>query len=227
MTESELLFERFCLQRKMIHHRVPTSGEFGQQRPDYRVRSRWRRRRWIWVEVKEIIPNREEAQQIALLRAGKVASFGTEPGKKMRSIIDSGAPQLRAVLTPRAPAIIVAYDTTRALRQHTDPYGVLTAMRGLDVMPVEIPRDPRESPRFGRLRAGGKRRMTSSANTSVSAIGVLYEYGRRATVLDLFHNPFAQTPLRAVDLDGPFVRHFAMNRNQSDWRRHWPWAAQR
>lgn len=219
MTQSELLLERFCAQRRMLALRVPTASHVGERRPDYRVRSRWRRRRWLWIEVKEIRPNAEEVAQIAALESGRQALFSTEPGKKMRSLIDSGAPQLKAVKGPRDPALLLVHDTTAVLRQHTDPYAILTAMRGLDVVPVHLPPHPNESPVFGQVRAGGNRRMTEDQNTSVSGVGIIYEKGRRAIALDLFHNPFASTPLRAADVDGPLVRHFAMTLDQSDWRK--------
>jgi hypothetical protein len=150
--------------------------------------------------------------------AGGVGSFSTEPGAKMRSIIGAAAPQLRSMAGPRDPAVIVVNEPSGLLRQHIDPYGILTGMRGLDEVPVYMPRSPAERPIFGAVRQGGKRKMTPTANTSISAIAVLFPNGPRATRLDIFHNRFARCPLRRCDLPGHWIRHFTMTTDAVDWR---------
>ena len=62
MTASEDLFDSFCRQRRIVAVRIPTASDLGEQRPDYRVRGRFRRSRWIYAEIKEIIPTREESE---------------------------------------------------------------------------------------------------------------------------------------------------------------------
>lgn len=218
LTASEALFEAFCRQRTLTAERIPTASDIHEMRPDFRVRSRARRARWVYVEVKEIQPTRQEAIEIAKVLAGAVGSFSTEPGAKMRSIVRSAAPQLRSMAGPRDPALVVVNEPSGLLGQHIDPYSILTCMRGLDEVPVYIPRDSSERPTFGAVRQGGKRKMTPSANTSISAIAVLFLYGQRATRLDVFHNRFARCPLRQRDLRGHWIRHFAMTPAAAAWR---------
>ena len=218
MNSSEVLFETFCRQRELIARRIPTASDIGQKRPDYCVRSHARRARWVFAEIKEISPTREEAVEIAKIRAGEVRLFSTEPGAKMRSLIASAGPQLRAVVGPADPAIVVVNEPSGLLRQHIDPYGVLTAMRGLDEVPVYVPRDHGERPWFGATRRGGKRKMTPAANTTISAIALLFSHGPRATRMDVFHNKFARCPLRLRDLPGHWIRHFVMTSDFTNWR---------
>lgn len=170
------------------------------------------------MEVKEIEATPEEAAEIAKLLSGKVGSFSTEPGAKMRAIIRSAAPQLKAVASSNDPAIIVVNEPSGILKQHIDPYGILTAMRGLDEVPVFVPKDPRVEPWFGTRRAGGKRKMTRVANTTVSAIAVLFPHGPNATRLDIFHNKYARCPLRLSDLQGHWIRHFRMTSDLDGWQ---------
>ena len=218
MTVSEDLFEKFCRQRRILAIRVPTAHAIGEKRPDYRVRSLRRRARQVHVEVKEIAPTFEEATEIAKVLSGQVGSFSTEPGAKMRAIIRSAAPQLKAVAELKDPAIVVVNEPSGMLKQHIDPYGILTAMRGLDVVPIFVPKDPRISPWCGKRQAGGKRKMTRTSNTTISAIALLFHHGLNATRLDVFHNRFARCPLRRSDLQGRWIRHFAMTADLTEWR---------
>lgn len=218
MTYSEQLFERFCVQRRIVADRIPTADTTSEKRPDYRVRSRRRRARTVFVEVKEIQPTTEEAAEIRKVFSGGVGSFSTEPGAKLRAIIRTAVPQLKAVIRPDDPAIIVVNEPSGMLRQHVDPYSVLTAMRGLDEVPVFIPHDHSIEPWFGARQVGGKRKMTPSLNTSVSAIALLHPHGQMATRLDVFHNGFARCPLRLSDLQGHWIRHFTMTRDLNGWR---------
>ena len=182
------------------------------------MRTTRRRARTVFVEVKEIRPTAEEAAQIRKVLSGGVGSFSTEPGAKLRSIIRTAVPQLKAVTRPEDPSIVVVNKPSGMLRQHIDPYSVLTAMRGLDEVPVFVRVDRNIEPWFGARQVGGKRKMTPSSNTSVSAIAILHPHAQTATRLDVFHNRFARCPLRLSDLQGHWIRHFTMTQDLNSWR---------
>ena len=218
VNESERLFAAFGQQSRFQLHRIPTADALGHQRPDYMVRSRGRRARRVLVEVKQVGPSRAEQPMVREFeRTGRVEMQGT-PGERIRNAIKKAGPQLRAMNDGRGPALIVIYDAyPLGSSLHTDPYSVLTAMRGLDVIDVQVPRDPSAPPIWGALRPGPGRRMTPTANTSISGIALLRHDGPRALRLDVFHNRFAAVPLRLVDLAGGRVRHFRMRRDLNDW----------
>jgi hypothetical protein len=218
MTASEELFERFAKQTRLRVLRVATAGRLGERRPDYVIRARARRARRLVVEIKEFVPNREEAIAIAEgAQSGRWSMPSVTPGKRIRYAIDSAGPQLRSLAGGKYPTLLILYDALLGRSLHSDPYSVLTAMRGLDVVPVEVPRDPRISPTFGAARPGPKKRMTKEHNTSISALALLQEAGPKALALMVYHNSFAAVPLRVSDLPRRGVYHFVMKRDQSGW----------
>lgn len=153
MTASEDLFERFAKQTRLRVLRVATAGTSGERRPDYVIRTRARRARRLIVEIKEFVPNCEEAIAIAEgTQSGLWSMPSVTPGKRIRSAIDSAGPQLRALARGKYPTLLIIYDAVFGKSLHSDPYSVLTAMRGLDVVQVTVPRDPRISPTFGAVR---------------------------------------------------------------------------
>lgn len=217
-TVSETLFAAFCRQKQFVVIRVEPSDTAGEKRPDYLVRSRSRRSRTMVVEIKQLEPNAQERK--ALRTGDQTGAYDwpmITPGERIRDAIGAAAPQIKALATDGQPALLVIYDNIFTHSLHTDPYAVLTAMRGLDIVPVAVPRDPTLSPTFGAPRPGPRRRMTANANTTISAIALLRRVGPRGTALHVFHNRFARVPLRRRDLLGVNVRHFCILKGQNGW----------
>lgn len=112
---------------------------------------------------------------------------------------------------------------------HDDPYAVLTAMRGIDVVPVYVPADPGSPSVFGPDRPGPGKKLTREMNTAVSCIAVLRELFDGAPVpfglggpepehdLAVYHNPFAKHPLDPSCLVGSRLSHYRMKEDQSSW----------
>ena len=103
------------------------------------------------------------------------------------------------------------------LRRHTDPYSILTAMRGLDVVDVQVPHDPRLSPRFGALRSGPRKKMTATDNTSTSAIACPVQVAGHEWHVDLFHNRHAARSFQAASLAGAGIKHWIVADDERDW----------
>ena len=209
VTESEQLFEEFCEGAGWEWERVSVAHAGEGRRPDYSIRLQSGDP--LFIEVKQFDPNPEE--KAALSKTMRV--FQTVPGDRIRKAVQSGAPQLKALSQGQWPALLVVFDNV-GTRMHTDPYAVLTAMRGLDVVPVTVPADPAESPVFHPSRPGPKKKLTAKANTTLSGIGVL-KAGQFGPSLEVYHNPHAAVPLEVTALPTYHVSHFAMSADQQRW----------
>jgi len=203
-TSSEELFEDVCGQIGIPCTRV---AEEKSRRPDYEVEFAGKR---VIVEVKQFDPNDEEAAAICRKEDGGVGGICTKPGDRIRKAIHSAAPQLRALSKGERPAMLVVYNNVLSRRLHTDPYDVATAMQGLDVVPVLVPKDPSISPEFQETRSGPGKKMTPDANTTISAVGVLLRNPEDAPHLEIFHNRHARNPLEPEWLRDQRVRHFRL-----------------
>lgn len=203
-TVSEDMFEELCQSVGIACERV---DETTTRTPDYEVKFSGHR---IVAEVKQFDPNEEEAESIRRMEAGGIGGTTTEPGDRMRKAIGYAAPQLKARSKGECPAMLVIYNNSGA-GQHTDPYSVATAMQGLDVVPVLVPKDPAISPQFQDVRSGPSgRKMRANANTTISAIGVLVTDFDDATHLCIYHNRHARHPIDPEWLRHPLVHHFRL-----------------
>lgn len=209
MTEAEKLFEELCDNSGWQWRRISVSEDEGEKRPDYEIRLQ--SERFMVVEVKQFDPNPAER---AVLEQ-KVRVFRTEPGDRIRKAVRSGAGQLKTLSEGRRPALLVVYDNV-GVRMHTHSYAVLTAMRGLDVVPVLVPSDPAKPPVFQDQRSGPKKKLTKKAHTSISAIAVLCVTESGAELV-VYHNPHAKVPLGANELAGANVHHLRMCQDESGW----------
>lgn len=218
-TDSECLFEQFCERNQLRCLRVATASDQGEPRPDYRVTGH--DATIVFAEIKQVTPNGEERRQERLLLDGKVGSFSTTPGARMREYIAKANPQLRARTGGSAPGLLVVYNDHVFLRHHTDPYAVLTAMRGLDVVPVIVPKDPRLTSQFLDLEQGPGKRMTAQANTSISAILAMGPPAEQAWVVTVYHNHYAACPLPVSALVGESFAHRRMTEDEQGWE-SWP-----
>ena len=90
----------------------------------------------IVVEVKQFDPNPEE-QEAAQGRGSGV--LGGKPGHRPASGDPEGQQSLKA-LGQSDPGMVVVYNRTPCTL-HDDPYAVLTAMRGVDVIEYYVPTD--------------------------------------------------------------------------------------
>jgi hypothetical protein len=214
VTESERLFESYCAFVGLIANRIEADGS--SRRPDFGVVGHDGTP--FIVEVKQFDPNAEELQAEADRKAGKARVTGGEPGARLRDAISDANQQIKSLGRSEVAGILLVYRHPAASRQHTDPYAVLTAMRGLDVVPVIVPVNPREPSQFLPTRVGPKGRLTPHMNRSISAIAVLRDRERGDVVsLDVFHNPVARVELPLQAIATPSAFHFSMSSDRSRW----------
>lgn len=230
MTESEELFHRFCNSQGWQVEKIDErSVAEGSKVPDFCLQLGGGA--GIVVEVKQFDPNREEQEAARGMGSGVL---GGKPGHRLRQVIPKANNQLKA-LGQSDPGMVVVYNRTPC-SLHDDPYAVLTAMRGLDVIEYHVPSDPGSPIVPVRERPGPGKKLTPEMNTSVSCIAVLREFfdsvaipyglsrpetadtaGDPEYALAVYHNPFAKRPLDPGRLVGSRVTHYRMREDQSSW----------
>jgi hypothetical protein len=209
-TRSEQLFESFCRVHGVACRRV---SEATSPRPDYVLELEGQH---VLAEVKQFDPNKEERAAIQRRAKGEHVALGGKPGARLRDAIGSANTQLRELLAGRSMStILVVYNNTPC-SLHTQPYAVMTAMQGLDVVDLEVPIDPSESPRFGDTRSGPERKMRVDANTSTSAVAVLTDLDLNEFRLAVYHNRHAASPLEPRVMRFPGVVHLRLPQDASN-----------
>ncbi len=213
----EQLFECLSASLGLVSTRVPEASTLGERRPDYSVVGTDGTA--FYAEVKLISPNKEETEMIERGKRGEVVGTGGTPGERMRSLIDKANGQLRAVAAEGHPGVLVVFNPELFISWHTDPYCVLTAMRGLDVVPVLVPADPRQSPQFSDVRSGPKKRMTPGANTSTAAVicPVEVEVDVDDWRINVFHNRHATRALPVAALQHHAIHHWRISDDERGW----------
>jgi hypothetical protein len=213
-TTSEREFEAFCQSRGIPLARIP---EAETRTPDYEIEVQGQR---IVVEVKETSPDPEERQSDRLLeeRGVGLATGGT-PGDRVRKMIASASPQLKARSAGVLPTLLVIFDRGRAFG-HVEDYHVRVAMYGLEQIHLAVPPIGTGRPYATGASHGPKRKMTESDNTSVSAVASLVMPGAGQHELLVYRNRFARVPLKPTLLQQFGVRHYDLGSGEglaSDW----------
>jgi hypothetical protein len=185
-TESECLFERFCKVSGIHFKRIVPDG---QKIPDYDI---FVGEQKIVVEVKQMEPepNGVESQKIDELNNSGMTTIKTEPGERVRNSIRNSQGKFKKAKN-KYPTILVLYDNVK-YHKHTEPFEILTAMYGQPYIAVEY---MNSSVQVGNMKLGPKRKMTTTTNTSISAIGVLKKGKDGSPNLTVFHNKYAGVPL--------------------------------
>lgn len=213
-TVSEREFELFCRLRGVPLTRIP---ETDKRTPDYEITLGPER---IIVEVKETSTNPEERESRRLLaeRGYGIATGGT-PGDRVRKMISSASPQLKARSRGVLPTMLVVFDQGRVCG-HVEGYHVRVAMYGLEQIHVAVPPIGSGRPHATGASHGPKRKMTETDNTSISAIAALVMSGLGTHQLLVYRNRFARVPLSPMLLEPFGVRHFDLGTGEglaSDW----------
>lgn len=214
-TVGEALFKHLCEDAGIRYRRVETASTTNEQRPDFILEGS---KTAIVVEVKQFDATRAEADAGKRILRGEPVVTGGLPGARVREAIGKANSQIRELSKDTLPGLLVIHNNVFGHTHHTDPYAILTAMRGLDVVPVRLPTDLNEQPTFMPVRSGPKKKLTPTANTHTSAVAVLYESSGLGVRLDVFHNPNAGIHLSLTELIAPSIRHFAMRDDERDWR---------
>ncbi len=217
-TESEMLFEQFCIERGIRYEPISTESDEGQKTPDYYI---YPNAQLIVVEVKQIDPTKQELEQLKEFETkGWVVSGEGKPGDRVRNKIAAGGKQIRVKAGDKYPTLLVLYNNV-SLFNHANAYSIKVAMYGLETHLLAIPQDPSQRPYLVEKKYGPKRKMTIDANTSISAVGVLAKDNDLGLQLSIFHNIYAAIPIPPQILRYLGVMQFTLEQKQvsqfSDW----------
>jgi hypothetical protein len=210
----EQLFEQFAASLGLAFERIAEAASDGEQRPDYRATGT--DGSVFIAEVKVVTPSVDEARDIARVMRGEIFASGLTPGGRLRRFIGKANQQMKA-LGEAQPGVLVVFNPNPFLRRHTEPYSILTAMRGLDTIDVTVPTDSNVQPVFGELRSGPGQKMTADHNRSTSAIVCPEEVARGVWRVGVYHNRFAVRPLATSVIRGQHVTHFDIAADERDW----------
>ena len=216
---SELLFEDFCEQTGINWKPIEVEeGGVCVKTPDYELLIA---DRTIIAEVKEITKNQEEQESDKLLKErGYGTVLGGVPGARVRKKINDSSPQIRTRTGGRYSGILVLYDYGRTAN-HLDPYHIMTAMYGLEVVDIAVPADPSSSPYPMRTRFGPHKKMTGDANTSISAIGTLVVTAPNGVIkLHVYHNRHAAVPIEPAILVRSGISQYQIDPKNRTWCLH-------
>ena len=203
-TMSEKLFEEFCATKGIACNRIPESDT---RTPDYELLVEAER---FVVEVKEITPNKEEQEAYRLLaehRFGKAPRH--VPGERVRQKIADCSAQIKARTQGKHPSLLVLFDMV-GIVGHVDAYNIRVAMYGLEQVHIAVPPIGMGSPHATGMSYGSKQKMTPDHNTSISGIGRLFMTGPDQIFLEVYHNRFAQVPLKHSLLAGYGIEQFEL-----------------
>jgi hypothetical protein len=165
-TDSEILFEQFCGIHGIPYARVNESSE---RTPDYEIEVSGQR---VVVEVKETEDEWPEPGEIRVRRVSI--------GKRLRKLIDSGYKQIKNRTASKLPGMLLVYDSTLS---HVGPESVRAAMFGDYQVVASVPYDRSKSPKLIDRKRGGGRKTTPVAGRALSAIAVLSQPSRIASLM--------------------------------------------
>jgi hypothetical protein len=215
-TDSETYFEIFCQRNGFDLLPVPVGAD---KTPDYTLAVG---DTLLVVEVKEVQPSADERESDRLVaERGYGNVISRTPGKQVRKKIADCAPQIRARTQGKRPGLLVLWERGHCVGLHTEPYHITVAIEGFEQMVLTMPPIASgESPSVVGMKHGGSRRMTETANTSISAVALLCTPGPDKMLLQVFHNRHAAVPLDPALLKSAEVAHF-VPRGQPPHRTEW------
>ena len=207
MTESELLFERFCSDRGIPCSRVQ---EAETQRPDYRVHLTTVE---VIVEVKQIDPTAEERRLLATpcddWNPENVYHWGI-PGERVRKKISAAIPQLKALSTGSNPTLLVLYDAVKFWPELLDEHALKVAMYGIETALISSEAAPEGGAVVLARWHGQRQRLTPKHNTSLSAIAIMRDQ-EGGVALSVYHNFYASNPLSTEALAAVGIPQYRMS----------------
>ncbi|MBL7187978.1 MAG: hypothetical protein ISS70_16770 [Phycisphaerae bacterium] len=219
-TISETLFESYCQKHAICHSRIPTESD--KRTPDYEIILK---ENLVISEVKQFDPTQEEVHlQKQLEEHGSTEVFGGKPGQRASQKIIDGTKQLRLLAKDKYPTLLILYNNVPITNRHVDPYAIKTAMYGLEEVVFAVPEETSVAPWVSDRRFGGRRRVTPSHNTTLSAVAVLYVNHNVGTpYLHIFHNIYAALPVNPEWLRNPETQHFKLEAKERDKKQFQEW----
>lgn len=201
-TKSEELFERLCCQEGWRFHRIRCEH---QKAPDYEIEVNARK---ILIEVKELQANDEDMKAAQDLEETGFYFSAPEMGKRIASKLQQARKQIKQKRRDVQYAVVVFYDNTPLGINPLFRFDMKRAMYGEHkVRHIRNVATHELLWRGGIF--GGQRKMTTTSNTSISALASIYLQDE-VVGLDVYHNRFAAAPILPEALTGRLVRHFKL-----------------
>ncbi len=210
-TISESLFEQFCTENSIPWNRVERDND--ARTPDYDI---YLNDNIIVVEVKQFDLNDKDKAIIKELSIKGRAAYWEEPGRRVRNKIGSAKDQLKRRSKNTHPTILILYDDVGGV---VDRHDIMAAMYGQDTIKMEISKSDhilKETEEFG-----GKRKFTSTENTTFSAIALLYKNFDAQLKLSVFHNVHAKLPINIECFRYDTVKHFSIDLQSEGFSTGW------
>ncbi len=210
-SKSEKLFETFCNLNQISWEKIEESSL--ARRPDYKINLSGQD---FIVEIKQFDLNEEEQEIIKRQQQGEGIAFSINPGERIRKAIRKANSQLKQLSKGKIPTLLFVFDNVfpdpclGPWLGHTSEYCVMTAMKGVDQIPVAVPRDPKQPNVFGKVESGGKRAMRSDINTTISAVAAIDAYDEDNIHLRVYHNWYAAVPIDPALLHISNVKQFRL-----------------
>lgn len=214
MNISEKLLENWCSQRGWGCTRVPAETE---RTPDYILNIDGT---VVYAEVKEIAANDEEIKALKQLEeCGCGNAYGEEPGKTVRAKIKGSYGQLKRLSKrDETSAILVLYNNSgMAGLGRLGHYHVLTAMFGLQTIPVRVPHDSDIPVSFGPDFFGPKKSVTPEQSSYLSGILTLYEHYQKGLIAFFYHNPHARYPIPCRLIENESCVQYQVSSTEINW----------
>jgi hypothetical protein len=200
MTESEILFERFCGERGVVFKRL----EEGPARtPDYEISLG---SGWAAVEVKQLEPNTQDRRLLIELRQQGATSQWVNMERPRQAIVDATR-QLRAHGRGVMPGIVVLFDLAGGLLGYLGADSIAQSLYG--ARRVHVADVAGQALEVLGVSFGGRRAATEQHNTTLSAVAVMRLFRNDEMSLTIFHNRFAAIPLDPSELQVQDVEQFA------------------
>jgi hypothetical protein len=188
MTESERLFEHFCITHKLSFERVP---ETNLPSADYLL---FFNNYKIVAEIKQLEPNKEE-KEIIEKPAEEWDQYDVYhweiPGERIRKKIKSAMPQLQALSQGILPTVIILFDNIKVWPELIDEYAVRVAMYGIETAIISPEVAPEGGAKILQKWYGQRKQATSNQNTTLSAIAVMKET-ENGVMMRIYHNYYAK-----------------------------------
>jgi hypothetical protein len=144
------------------------------------------------------------------------------PGARVRKKIQDCSPQIKARTDSKHPGMLVLWERGQCAGRHTEPYHIRVAMEGFEEVVFNVPHiSSGQSPTVAGMKHGGSRKMTATANTSISAVAVLCCPAKDKMLLQVFHNRHAAIPLSGDVLRADEVIQFELRPDPTgttEWR---------
>lgn len=218
-THSECEFQTICARHGYKATRLECQPDLSRRSADFLVTAN---ALTFVVEVKELTPNRDDLRQIREMKDTGTTGGGDKIGARAREAIKEASAQLRLYKSQNLPLLIVLYDNVRTAdgrvaypMYYLEAHCIDAAMYGDLVVTVPMrPGTPRTAD-----RSGGRRTMTDTTKTYISAVAVISDSDDESFLI--YHNRFAEKQFPRTVFNDSKCYHF--EKRGTPFAEPWKW----